>query len=134
METAARRAPQSSRGERPTAFDEYEARRLWDRETDVVLALDRRALRIGLRDNKRSLARPGKLRRALSRVFGERYPNALADPQLELLRRIGVLFQYSEIRFEEITEELGNAGFADYRIAAVIGLLENYGRSSGNVR
>lgn len=134
MEPAARRAPEPSHGERPMAFDEFEAHRLWDRARNRVLVLDAQALAVGLRDSKRSLVRPGKISRAFGLIFGAYYPNALADPQLEALRRFGVLFQHGDITTEEIACGLSEAGFADFRIAAALGMLGNRVHGSDNDR
>lgn len=134
MEPAARRAPEPSHGERPLAFDEFEAHGLWDRARNRVLALDVQALALGLQDSKRSLIRPGKISRAFGLIFGAYYPNALADPQLETLRRFGVLFQHGDITTEEIDSGLRSAGFADFRIAAALGMLGNRVHGSGNGR
>jgi len=43
------------------------------------------------RDSIASLREPGKLLRALNRLFGLKRPSRLANPQLEALRRIAVL-------------------------------------------
>ncbi|WP_141133970.1 hypothetical protein [Sphingopyxis indica] len=116
------------------AFDEFEAHRLWDRARNRVLVLDAQALAVGLRDSKRSLVRPGKISRAFGLIFGAYYPNALADPQLEALRRFGVLFQHGDITTEEIACGLSEAGFADFRIAAALGMLGNRVHGSDNDR
>lgn len=53
-------------------------------------ALEWSVIALAKRDTLRSLARPGRLSRAMGSLFGFGTASALADPRLEALRRLAV--------------------------------------------
>lgn len=91
----------------------------------ILSGLERSVIRLSAGDGRRSLAGPaGPAERLVGWVFGLRRPPPLADPRLEALRRLAVLFRLEGERIDggEIADFLAH-GFTIEQLGAIRALI-----------